>query len=369
MQRECGGVRRAMKGFRGFTLIEALTGVLAAVVLFSMALTVVSARGGAADAHFKLAQLGQAHACYAGDWNDRQWTALPYHAGQFGNSCSAYQAQLACAPQQFLGWDRNGAMWGFFSGSGGKCAQFGYPGNCGNWVVYVPLDFTTPGAPGFFNDGYGAFRLPNTCGFRQYISQAFYSPEWYSEDDPMYALASSHFDTDYEFTYNPSTGNFAEPSYCLSPAAMWNTGVMRSQSEGGFQNPSVLPECHAAPSTTQCIYPSLKTRMCEYGWFRNAPEEGLGFTGGLAAEPVTLFFDGSVAAIRMQDASEQDLKIYENSPDRDGLWHRGTTFLKDGWRLNGRPSIDGSASGFHVLTTGGILGRDLLFRDGTGGDR
>ena len=65
---------------RGLTLVEALTATAAAGVCACVATTVLAQRGGGLDAQYKLAQLAQAHACYAGDWDNRQWTAVPYDA-------------------------------------------------------------------------------------------------------------------------------------------------------------------------------------------------------------------------------------------------------------------------------------------------
>ncbi len=339
----------------GITITEVCVALAAGAVVLSATTTVLATRRGGGDAPFKLAVLAQAHACYAADWNERQWSALPYDVGQFNNPCATYPA---CVPQQLLGFDTNNAMWGFYLGSG-SCAPFGYPGSCANWPNYVPLDFTA---------ARGAFRGPNVVGFREYVSQRFYAPEWYAEDDPGYGVASTHFDAPYEFTFSFQLNNYRESSFCLSPAALFNPGVFRARADGGYQSPTQFADSMRTPSVTQCTHPSLKTRMCEYGWFRNAPAEGLSFTAGLASAPYTLFFDGSVASVRMSDAQAQDFSVYDQSPTDDGLWTRETPYQKDGWNPLG-DRIDGQASGFHILTRDGILGRDLLTRESNGGGK
>ncbi len=257
-----------------------------------------------------------------------------------------------------LGWGSNGALWGYFIGSG-ACGSYGYPGNCGNWSVYTPLDFTTQ---------HGSFRIPNIIGFREYVSQKFYTPDWYAEDDPEYTIASVYFDDPAEFTYNSTTMEYADSSFCLSPAALFHPGVFRARAEGGYQSPTQFADSMRTPTVMQCTHPSLKTRMCEYGWFRDAPEEGLAFTAGLESAPYAMFFDGSVASVRMADAQEQDSLVYESSPTRDGLWTRETPLGKYGWDPQSQ-RFEGQASGFHILTRDGILGRDLLTRETNGGGK
>jgi len=339
----------------GLTIVESCVAIGSIAVIVSMTTTVLATRRGGLDAQAKLAQLAQAHACYAADWSERQWSALPYDTGQFPNPCANYPA---CVPQQLLGFSANGAMWGYFVGAG-ACGAYGYPGDCGNWTVYTPLDFTRQ---------YGAFRIPNILGFREYVSQKFYAPEWYAEDDPGYATASALFDEPAEFTYSPAADNYVDSSFCLSPAALFNPGVLRARANGGYQSPLQFADSHRTPSVTQCTHPSLKTRMCEHGWFRGAPQQGLAFTAGLESAPHAMFFDGSVSSVRMADAQEQDFTVYDASPTKDGLWTRETPLGKFGWDPE-EQRFEGRASGFHILTRDGILGRDLLTRESNGGGR
>ncbi len=344
---------------RAFTMAELIVAIAATGVVACVGATVLGTRGEGLDAQYKLSQLAQAHACYANDWDNRQWTALPYDAGVNGATCNLFLMSVTCPNQQLLGRGSGSAIWGFFLGSIGRCAADGYPGSCDNWAAYTPLDFLI-GSTGNF----GAFRMPNMQGMREYLSKNWYAREWFSEDDPAFTAVSAQFNSPAEFTY-PVSGlaeGIANPSYCLSPAAMLHQDVLRPLAEGGFQNPHAFAECYRAPSVTQCTYPSLKTRMCEYGWYRNAPSANLAFSAGRAANPATLFFDGSVQMVLMASAEYDDAIAREASASRDGLWSRDTTFGKDGYQPTG--TVDGLHTGFHILTTGGILGRDLLQRDG-----
>ncbi len=168
---------------------------------------------------------------------------------------------------------------------------------------------------------------------------------------------------------SPTTGlDYADSSFSLSAAALFSPGVFRARAQGGYQSPTQFADSMRTPSVTQCTYPSLKSRMCETGWFRNAPAPGLSFTAGLESSPLTLFFDGSVSSVRMADAQAQDFSVYDASPTDEGLWTRETPFGKSGWDPM-EQRFEGRASGFHVLTREGILGRDLLTRESNGGGK
>ncbi len=343
---------------RAFTMAETIVAIVTTGFVACVGATVLGTRGEGLDAQYKLSQLGQAQACYSSDWDNRQWTALPYDAGVNGATCNWF-LNVTCPNQQLLGRGQNGAYWGYFTGSQGLCAAHGYPGGCGNWAVYVPIGFDASSTVGG-----GAFRMPNMMGIREYTSKNFYAREWFSEDDPSFAGASTQFNSALEFSYPVSAipGGYANSSYCFSPAAMLHQAVFRPLAEGGFQNPHAFADCYRAPSVTQCAYPSLKTRMCEYGWYRNAPSANLAFSSGRSANPATLFFDGSVQLVLLADAEYDDAIAREGSRSGDGLWSRDTPMGTAGFRPTG--TVDGLETGFHILTTGGTLGRDLLQRKG-----
>ncbi|MFZ9880317.1 MAG: hypothetical protein ACO3QC_02815 [Phycisphaerales bacterium] len=337
---------------RGITLAETLVGAAAVGILSCIAVTVPAALGGGADSQWKLAELGEAHACYANDFNGRQWGVMPQDAGAYGDTCILYRNANGC-PDIWLGKDSGNAIWGIGLG----CNSFG---SCGNWISYRPMNFDATNGELART---GSFRLLNIWGFREYVSRNFYSPEWFAEDDPNYAGASTEFASVAEFRYpvNAIEDGYAYTSYALSPAAMLNAGVLRARADGGFQDPASFADSYRSPAVAQCTHPSLKSRMTEYGWFRNAPVDGLVFSAGRKSAPYTLFFDGSVQSVSMAQAEGDDLIVRLASKSGDGLWSDDTPYGVGGWRPGG--SFDGLATGFHMLTTDGILGRDLLARE------
>ena len=79
---------------------------------------------------------------------------------------------------------------------------------------------------------------------------------------------------------------------------------------------------------------------------------------------MTLFYDGHVDLVGVLEAMRADGRQVAQS-DGTGLWSRDTAFGDDGYWISrgyddtpGTPGIDGGTS-FHILTTGGILGRDV----------
>jgi hypothetical protein len=341
---------------RGVSRVDLLFGVAAVAVASCVALTMPMRGGGGLDSQYKLAELAQANECYANDFAGRQFGVMPATAGQYGDNPATFLSQAWCPRPLLLGRDVNGAMWGYYL-SGGQCQNAGYPSGSSNWPVYRPIDFSAS-AP-----GYGSFAIPNAVGFREYLSKNFYSPEWYAEDDPTYAGVPALSTAAAEFTFPAPgiPGGYQDSSYCFSPAAMLNPGVLRARAQGGFRAPASFADSYRAPSVAQCVYPSLKTRMCEYGWYRGEPSAGLAFNAGRKSSPYTLFFDGSVQTVSMAHAEADDIIVREGSKSGDGLWSDDTPLGVNGWQPTA--SVDGARTSFHILTTGGILGRDLLSRE------
>ncbi|MSR41884.1 MAG: hypothetical protein EXS10_08310, partial [Phycisphaerales bacterium] len=75
---------------RAFTMAETIIVIAATGVVACVGASVLGTRGEGLDAQYKLSQLAQAHACYANEWDNRQWTALPDDAGMNGATCSAF---------------------------------------------------------------------------------------------------------------------------------------------------------------------------------------------------------------------------------------------------------------------------------------
>ncbi|MCH8211970.1 MAG: hypothetical protein IIB99_11455, partial [Planctomycetes bacterium] len=162
-------------------------------------------------------------------------------------------------------------------------------------------------------------------------------------------------------------------SYVLSPAAMYDPDVMRSNAAGGWQNPWDLDYGFQSPGLFQAQYPDLKTHMIEHNWVQNPPAEcnpappsplGYGdcepyyFNHGIDSTPVTLFYDGHVRLLPNTEVFDADQKILKQTGGVDGLWHRGTPFGEDGYYIS--YGYDGAPLSHHILTTDGILGRDTL---------
>ncbi len=115
--------------------------------------------------------------------------------------------------------------------------------------------------------------------------------------------------------------------------------------------------------------------MLEHNWLQNPPTEcnpnliassilsncePYYFNHGVESRPVTLFYDSHVAVIGTELAQRSDLQHQTQTAIGYGLWSRDTPlgaepdggyFMSDGY--------DDVATSFHILTTDGILGRDI----------
>ena len=351
---------------RGTTLIDALALIGVTALIFGALLPMLgslSMMSGESSSLAKLNQLGQAHACYAADWNDRQVTWIPDdYAADGTNSANTYIATKQCIAPLILGWDQiaegQNALWAYWTNCSGGI------GSSSNVEVLKPMMLDTEGT-------YGSFRLPNSQRFRSYVSRRFYAPQWYVEGDYGYEYASELFNMEGEYT--SSYGLIESSSYCLSPAAMFDPGVLRKATEGGYQAPEDYADYYRSPHVGTCSYPALKTRMIEHNWFRDAPDappdEGnrWQFNHGLAANPCTLFFDGSTSKLATFQAWQDDLIVQGGTKGQDGLWSRDTPLGETGYR--GELSVDNTLVSHHILTTDGIKGREILSRSRKGRNR
>lgn len=371
---------------RGLTLVELI--VTGTTILLAFALLSTTLGAGTRDrsrfqSSANLMALNEAHHTYAMDWMGRQWSLLPDDFDQAGGNVADYNSDFRCLDSVILGNDADGVLWAWWIG-GGQCDS-GIPGNIGYWQGIVNSIMSPYSISGFETGAKNAF---HSRSFRTYVSDNVYDPAFYQPGTRDALLASRALDEDVEFTSPGSmpkaAGNFFAPfpGYELSASAMWGMDIHRAPSEGGWQDPRETVGGYATPTVDQCLNPSLKTRMMELWWVDGAPSRfhpatrpdrdlaagrigtGLGgnhwfSNGGHESRPQTLFFDGSIAPIRVGDAYDDDL-AHQEATGGDGLWSRDTPFGAEG--LYGNRAQDPVAS-FHHLTTDGIRGRDILSRD------
>jgi prepilin-type N-terminal cleavage/methylation domain-containing protein len=365
--------RHVRKG--GFTIVELLVVVSIIALLIALLLPAVSKGRDKAlisQSVSNLKNLAAANETYAGDWGERQFTGIPDDAGLVQGNCGTYLAQIACPPQQLLGWDVSGAMWGYFIGNTGRCQPYGYPGNCGNWVVHQPIGLS---------GGYGCFRAPGLKAFHDYVGGRFYDPTFYAPKDVVpLANISKYFTSAAEFTYDGSA--YEDSSYCWSPAAMYDVKVFGRNNPtavgGGFNgngwtSPNTLPAGYRSPPVTRCKYPALKTRMIEHNWLQNTPDSliNANFGGGATpwfynhgynSAPASLFFDGHIELVGCQRAMQASQRMGQGNA-QGWLWSRNTPYGANGYY--GGQSYDFLVrTSFHMFTTDGIEGRDVLGPEG-----
>lgn len=344
------GIRRAM------TIVDVVVGVTTVTLLVAV-LTAAAASmrsgSGTAVSLSNLMQLGTAHALYASDNNGRQWSAHQSEFGLANGNCSQYLT-LECPPQMILGADQSGGLWGYWL-SGGVCPP-NFPGNCGNWVIYQPMDF------GGTTNYTGAWRMLAVRSFHQYLNGRYYDPVYFAPNDRAnYRQARGYFDLPAEFTL---TTPGIVSSYAMASSAMWDPGVFRPASEGGFRTPSSYPNAWQRQSLFAAAYPDLKSLTFEHAWCQggSGPATSFGTTASnfynasAASTPATLYYDGHVWLLPNSQAIADDASLLARG--LDGLWSRDTPLGSNGYF--GNLSVDGSRTSHSVLTTKGILGRDLL---------
>ncbi|NNE48194.1 MAG: hypothetical protein HKN37_16195, partial [Rhodothermales bacterium] len=165
-------------------------------------------------------------------------------------------------------------------------------------------------------------------------------------------------------------------SYVMSPAAMFNPDVMRhndpdDSTSNGWRDPWSLAAGFRSPSMSQARYPNLKTHMLEHNWLQNPkascnpsfqPGTYLGncepyyFNHSWDSSPATMFYDGHIESVGVRRASRADARV-QGQTGGWGLWSRDTPFGEEGYFIS--EGFDQAETSFHILTTDGILGRDV----------
>jgi hypothetical protein len=329
-----------------------------------------------------LRNLAVANMTYASDWGDRQFTGCPDDLGIVSGDPVAYNSSVGCMGQLLAGYDQNGSLFGAWCG-GSLCPNW-VSGDDLQWsltfhLLYQPISYNVPQAAIIF----GGFRTPNNKAFNNYVGNRFYDPIfWAPKDTIPLRLAEPFFEFPEEFRVPENEDEVSRivwSSYIWSPSAMFHPEV---HSSCGWRNPREFAAAYKSPAVGQCRFPDLKTWMLEHHWLQNNESEANPsfdgedpswmFNQGYNSTPITMFFDGHVAAAGTRAAMDADGRARVLSEQNDlcgtcdagsncqtGLWNRDTQFGADGYYQ--QYAYDNLVdTSFHILTTNGIRGRDFL---------
>ena len=377
---------------RGFTIVELLVVIAIIALLVSILLPAIGkARDQAklTQSLSNLAQLGKAHASYAAEWNSRQLTLIDDNWAKYGFTAGQAQSAYAAAhgngtaswhPPVDLGW-------GYPNCDGSQpLTYFRYfqsPGQTGNVSLIQPIVFNGSNGIEYF----GAFRLANCRQFNQYVSGKFYDKSFYAPKDTVVQEAISNgssgcncFDDPGEYCDLPPTPGVGQipvwSSYVLSPAAMFSPNFMTPTAQLPFGNPYQKPGTFRSPGMDQAKYSALKTHMTEHHWLQARRAEcnptfvpgtyggcePYYFNGAWESNPATLFYDGHTETVGVRKAERADGRVIGQQQQAGqfpaGLWHKQTNFGTEGYYSDA--AYDFANTSFHILTTEGIRGRDIL---------
>ncbi len=361
----------------GFTIIELLVVISIIALLIGILLPAVGkARDNArvAASRSNIRQLGVALNSYAADWEDRQYTPVRDTLGQYdsvgefnqevyggGGGNPNVPIAMQVHPGIAWGYAYDGGLYGYWMHNAGY-----------HWALHA-INFT--GGTQYF----GWFRFPQTKAINSYLGGRCYDQVFYAPKDRLsLAAAEPCMDEPGEFALNQACNDPGPvwTSYCLSPASMFSPSVMRNEADGGWQSPWDLPSGFRCPSMSQIRYPTLKTHILEHQWLQN-PEvqcnpafsefgtvldcEPYYFNHGLTSSPVTLFYDAHVQLVGAHEAMLADRRVMEQLDDDYGLWSRDTPFGDNGYLID--IGYDFAETSFHILTTDGAFGRDILGKE------
>jgi len=375
--RKADGMNRLKKGF---TIVELLVVVSIIALLIAILLPAI---GKARDAALVTQSLGNlrnltaACSAYGADYNDRQFTAVPDETGQYGNfyqdACNNLTRQQ-CIPQFILGWDSNGGLWGYWcKGQPARCAGWPGPG-CPNFEIYQACNFWSP----FFT---GAWQISNCKAFNSYVNGKYYDKVfWAPKDKITLAPIEKYFQQPLEFGY--TNGDYANPTYCWSPAAMWSPDVCSfdrrnqgSNSIGPAPTSTTMSGAFKSPAAGLAQYPSLKWRMWEHQWLQNMEGGEINpafnvptpwfYNHGYNSAPAIMCFDGHTQVAALAGVQQDDdLTASQRKNGQPpacldvGLYFKGNGYYNTAaydMLTTGCGAVNAG-----VLTVDGILGRDML---------
>lgn len=379
-----------MRSRKAFTIIELLVVVSIIALLVGILLPAIGKARDQAKltiSQANLRNLGTAHGSYAAEYGGRQLTFIDDSASSYGDYTTWWR--------EYNAEHGTDGSWGHPSNHPGVVLGWGTRQSTGEYRLFtyevvqqanaglvIPINWDAPGTNGV--EYFGAFRLANAQQFSSYVSGKFYDKVFYAPKDAApWTSAEPCFESPDEFCDQAEvSGVGAVPawsSYCLSPAAMFNPEVMSPQDDdpetraNGWVDPWTLPGGMRSPSMSQATYPNLKTHMLEHHWLQNtATDCNPGFAPGTyvagcepyyfnhawESSPVTLFYDGHVESVGTRSAMRADGRVRAQTRNENwGLWSKDTP-----WEENGYFSeygYDQAETSYHILTTGGIRGRDV----------